>query len=421
MKVIVAHPGKQHSFQTAQALKRTDDLFAYITTIYDKPGSLTNFLNRCILKGDAKKKGSSRRCEALQDNEVVQFCELRSLLNLFSSKIKLPRKIKVWMNDSMADSFGRKVARYAIKNNVDAVIMYDCTSNSCFEMLKERAPNIKRILDVSISHRAFLKDTYEKDIALTGSTCVKEENLFLWNDHNMSRYLNEVKLAQCFLVASKVVSQSIQEHGGNERKIYRIPYGVNSKRFDYQKKKIPTKPMKMLYVGQVNHRKGIHHLFHVMERFSEDDICVKLAGSIDKSSELYAQYACKKNIEFCGFVTPDRLAKLYKESDVFVFPTIGEGFGLVVLEALSCGVPVIITNLAGGNDAITTGVNGIEYDALNEDELEKAIRWFLDHPEKLPEMSEAARRTAEQYTWERYYEQVSEAVNDIVGRKENEK
>lgn len=419
MKVIVAHPGKQHSFQTAQALKRTDDLFAYITTIYDKPGSLTNFLNRCILKGDAKKKGSGRRCEALQDNEVIQFCELRSLLNLFLSKIKLPSKFKVWMNDSMADSFGRKVARYAIKNNVDAVIMYDCTSNSCFEMLKERAPNIKRILDVSISHRAFLKDTYEKDITLTGDVCVKEENLFLWNEHNMSRYLDEVKLAQHFLVASKVVSQSIQEHGGNASKIYRIPYGVNSKRFDYQRKKSLAKPLNMLYVGQVNHRKGIHHLFHVMERFSEDDICVKLAGSIDKSSELYTRYVGKKNIEFCGFVTSDRLAKLYKDSDVFVFPTIGEGFGLVVLEALSCGVPVIITNLAGGNDAIITGVNGIEYDALNEDELEKAIRWFLDHPEKLPEMSEAARRTAEQYTWERYYEQVSEAVNDIVGRKEN--
>ena len=45
MKIIVAHPGKQHSFRTAQALKQNGDLFMYITTIYDKPGSLTHFLN----------------------------------------------------------------------------------------------------------------------------------------------------------------------------------------------------------------------------------------------------------------------------------------------------------------------------------------------------------------------------------------
>lgn len=417
MKVIVAHPGKQHSFQTAQALKRTGDLFAYITTIYDKPGSLTNFLNNSILKGDAKKKGSGRRCAALQDNEVVQFCEFRSLLNLFSSKIKLPRRFKVWMNDSMADSFGRKVARYAIKNNVDAVIMYDCTSNSCFEMLKERAPHIKRIMDVSISHRAYLRETYERDMAQTRNTCIKEENLFLWDANNMRRYIEEVKMSQYFLVASRVVSKSIQEQGVDEGKIYRIPYGVNSEKFSYKRKERLVKPLNMVYVGQINHRKGIHHLFNVMEHFSEQDIAVKLAGSVDKSGKLYIENVNKKNVEFCGFVTRDRLAELYKSSDVFVFPTIGEGFGLVVLEALSCGIPVIITNLAGGNDAITTGVNGIEYDALSEEELEKAIRWFMEHPEKLPEMSEAARKTAEQYTWERYYEQVSAAVHDIVGRE----
>lgn len=417
MKVIVAHPGKQHSFQTAQALKRTGDLFAYITTIYDKPGSLTNFLNNSILKGDAKKKGAGRRCAALQDNEIVQFCEFRSLLNLFSSKIRLPKRFKVWMNDSMADSFGRKVARYAIKNNVDAVIMYDCTSNSCFEMLKERAPSIKRILDVSISHRAYLKETYEKDIEKYGIAAFREEQSFLWNENNMKRYVEEVKYPDVFLVASRVVKHSIKAQGIRENKIMRIPYGVDCTKFHYEKKRVVAAPLQLVFVGQANHRKGMHHLLRVMTRFTEKEVTVKIAGSIDKESELYTEYCAYANIEFCGFVTRDRISTLYQQSDVFVLPTFGEGFALVILEALSCGLPVITTQYAGGNDAITTGVNGIEYDALSEEELEKAIRWFMEHPEKLPEMSEAARKTAEQYTWERYYEQVSAAVHDIVGRE----
>ena len=77
-------------------------------------------------------------------------------------------------------------------------------------------------------------------------------------------------------------------------------------------------------------------------------------------------------------------------------------------------MPVIITRYAGGNDAITTGVNGIEYDGLDEDALENAIRSFLDNPEKLPMMSMAARKTAEQYTWGKYYDNINKAVTGIV-------
>lgn len=417
MKVIVAHPGKQHSFQTAQALKRSGDLFAYITTIYDKAGSLTNFLNGHILKGDAKKKGAGRHCDALEDQEVVQFCEFRSLMNLFSSKVNLPKKFKVWMNDSMADSFGRNVARYAIKHNVDAVIMYDCTSNSCFEILKKKAPHIKCILDVTISHRAFLKEIYIKDIEKNGTKAFMEEHAFLWDEENMRRYISEVKNPDTFLAPSQVVKLSILAQGIPEKKIIKVPYGVDCSKFSYERKQSVHKPLQLVFVGQANHRKGIHHLLSVMKRFTKDEVVLKIAGSINKDGYLYKDYQDCDNIEFLGFVTRDRIATLYQESDAFVLPTFGEGFALVILEALSCGLPVITTQYSGGNDAIITGVNGIEYDALNEDELEKAIRWFMEHPEKLPEMSEAARKTAEQYTWERYYEQVSIAVHDIVGRE----
>lgn len=419
MKVIVAHPGKQHSFQTAQALKRTGDLFAYITTIYDRRGSLTNFLNNRILKGDVKKKGSGRHCEELQNKEVIQFCEFRSLMNLLVSKMQLPSKFKIWMNDALADSFGRKVAKYAIKNNVDAVIMYDCTSNSCFKILKKKAPNIKCILDMSISHRAYLKEIYQKDIRKYNVTTFQKEQSFLWDMNNMRRYVEETKYPDAFLVASEIVKYSIRVQGIEENKIFRVPYGVDCTKFDYKKRGELKKPLQLIFVGQVNHRKGIHHLLHVMEHFSENEVIVKVVGSIDKKSYLYTEFCNSSNIEFCGFVTRDRIATLYKESDVFVLPTFGEGFALVILEALSCGLPVITTQFAGGNDAIQTGKNGIEYDALNEGELEKAIRWFIEHPQKFPEMSTAARETAEQYTWENYYEQVSRAVNDIVNGREN--
>ena len=71
MDIIVAHEGKQHSFRTAEALLQKGYLFKYITTIYDKPFSLTRIV-KYLLRGDAKKKCASHRDEALPDDMVLQ-------------------------------------------------------------------------------------------------------------------------------------------------------------------------------------------------------------------------------------------------------------------------------------------------------------------------------------------------------------
>lgn len=230
-KIIVAHPGKQHSFRTATALEMNNSLFKYITTIYDKPLSFTNRLNK-ILKGDAQKKGKGRRCEYIPDNKVKQFCEIRSLMNLFVSKISVPKRFKAWFNDSLADSFGKKVAKYAIDNNVDMVIMYDCTATKCFNILKKKAPNIKRVLDVSIAHRAFMKVVYEKDMMLTNSNALREDFWFLWNDKKMNRYKQEIYDTDYFFVPSEFVKESIKYLGVDDSKIIKIPYGVDIEKFD---------------------------------------------------------------------------------------------------------------------------------------------------------------------------------------------
>lgn len=74
-KIIVAHPGKQHSFQTAIALKENGILFQYITTLYDKKFSLLYFL-KFILRGKSLRKALSRKSAELEDNDVTLFCSL---------------------------------------------------------------------------------------------------------------------------------------------------------------------------------------------------------------------------------------------------------------------------------------------------------------------------------------------------------
>lgn len=412
MKIIVAHEGKQHSFRTAEALYQKGYLFKYITTVYDRPHSLTNILKR-FLKGNAQKKCASRKTEAFPNEYVIQFDEWKELLLLFMYKVPFLKRFSLVFWDKLHDSFGKKVALFAIKNNVDAVIMYDSMCNKCWQILKEKAPHIKRIMDVSIANRLFMKENFIHDMEQTGDKEIMNEQSDLWIPYFINRYLEEIQLSNYFLVASNMVKRSMMFSGITENQIFMAPYGVDSQKFNYIPKHEIDKPLKLIYVGQISYRKGIHHLLKVIRTFPENSIEIFLAGDYNEKNPLFLQYKEYNNIHFLGFITRDILSQYYQKADVFVFPTIGEGYGLVILEALSCGLPCIVSDLAGGNDAIINGYNGFEFKAGDDNDLKQKIQWFLDHPNSLPQLSKNSRESIQKQTWNLYFENVAHAIEKI--------
>ena len=415
MDIIVAHEGKQHSFRTATALYQKGYLFKYITTIYDKPFSLTRII-KTLLNGKLGKKCASHRTDALPDEMILQYCEWKGLLRLFLSKIPFLYDFFPRYYDWLHNSFGRKVAEYAIKNDVDAVIMYDTNANEYWRILKEKAPNIIRIMDVSIANRVFMKENYIADMKRTNSEYLKLEQKHIWNEKKIKLNLEEIKDTQYFLIASNMVKRSMMFSGVKEEQMFMAPYGVDCRKFDFIQKKTLKLPLKLVYVGQVTYRKGIHHLLKVINRFSDKDVELYLAGGYSVETPFVQEYKNRKNIHFLGFVTRDILASLYQKCDVFVFPTLGEGYGMVILEALSCGVPCIVSDLAGGDDAIIEGINGFKFKAGDDDELFDKISWFMHNPDKLPEMSINSRKSVEKQTWQSYYDCVIKAVENILNK-----
>ena len=194
MKVLVAHPGKQHSYRTAVAMQQGDMLFKYITTTYQKKGSITRLITR-FLPEQTRKKAESHYESALDDDKVLLFDEGLALLSLFLEKIKFSPKILRKFNLFRIDHFSKKVAEYAIKNNVDAVIMWDTTSVECFKMLKSKAPHIKRILDCSTANRLYLATIYDEDMAKYHHECFKRDIPFLWDEACKKMYLEEIQFS----------------------------------------------------------------------------------------------------------------------------------------------------------------------------------------------------------------------------------
>lgn len=413
MKVVVAHPSKQHSFFTAAALKKSGDLDKYITTVYDKNGAITSTVKKFLGKQD-KKKASTHRCEDLVDSDVIQFYEFDYLISLFLNRFPQISGLREKHRQYVADKFGKKVAAYAIKNNVDAVIMYDSTATTCFEILKKKAPQIKCVLDVSIASRPFLKKEFEKDMAKTGDYSLKRDYPNFWNDAAMKTFYREIQLADYFFAPSNIVKESLEYCGAKPEQIFIIPYGVKLEDFPKRDYAPAGDSLKLIYVGQVTHRKGIHHLLNVIDQFDSESVSLKLVGTYSKSEKFVQAAKDQMNIEFCGFKTHDELLGLYQESDAFVFPTLGEGYGLVVLEAMSVGIPVLCSDHAGGNDPIVDYYNGFVFKAGDEKDLFEKIQWCLENRKQLSAMGENANTTAQGFTWDTYYSRISEAISCIV-------
>ena len=211
MKVLIAHPAQQHSYRLAIALKKAGMLDKYITTVYYKNRSLTYFVSK-FLKGSLKIKAENRHCTYIDDNEVIQYCEGEGLLKLVALNTRFLKKKYDLIKYNTADRFAKKVAKYAIKHHVDAVVTYDDCSPLLFEELQKKAPNILRILDMSAANILYMRNIYERDMDIVPSFAnrLRKERSICWNPIIINRAEREIKATQKFLVPSNFVAKSLE-------------------------------------------------------------------------------------------------------------------------------------------------------------------------------------------------------------------
>ena len=413
IKIIVAHPGKQHSFHTAVALDRQQRLEKYITTIYDKPLSLTRLVT-FLLRGTSKKKAASRKTTLLENHKVVQYKELNALLLLLISKISWLNKFWPILNLHLSNIFGKRVARAAKKTDVDMVISYDCNSTVLFRQLKKELPNAIRVLDVSSAARPYMKKIFQQDAIDNPDSNILEEQKSIWNPTIASALSREIKDSDYYLVGSNFVKASLVQGGVKPDKVYIVPYGANlsvssSKYFDQH-----SDVLRLLYVGQITYLKGLHHLLRVVSTM--ENVELDIAGQVDPTSTLFEKYQHVKNIHFLGFLTHDDLAKEFLRADWTVSASLSEGFGMAILEAMASGLPALVSNHCGIADAIINKKNGLIFQSGDDDELKEGILWALSELKKLPELSRDARISMERYSWKTYSEELNNAIDDMVSR-----
>jgi glycosyltransferase involved in cell wall biosynthesis len=221
----------------------------------------------------------------------------------------------------------------------------------------------------------------------------------------------ECEQADRILVGSTFAQGSFIEEGFSAEKMVVIPYGADLARFSPAQ---PTdgqkKTFRVLFVGNIGQRKGISYLLRAYQRFKGPNTELMLVGNYPDDSSPFAPF--RDQFTHVPHVPQSQLAAIYQDAQVFVFPALLEGMGLVVLEAMASGLPVITTP-NGPGDLVRDGVDGFVVPIRDVDAIVEKLEYLRAHPEERLRMGQNARERAKMFTWEHYRAKVTDLIGSL--------
>ena len=177
----------------------------------------------------------------------------------------------------------------------------------------------------------------------------------------------------------------------------------------------------LLYVGRLSAEKDIGTLRKLLEAMPDARLAIIGDGPVRKELEKHFHGT---PTYFAGYMRGEPLAQAYASADVFVMPSKTETLGLVLMEAMAAGCPVVACRAGGVPDAVEDGVTGFLYDPSDEDGLVQRVAWVIEHPEERAAVRGRARADVERHSWEgsteqlrRYYAQAIEHPRPKVAAK----
>jgi glycosyltransferase involved in cell wall biosynthesis len=171
----------------------------------------------------------------------------------------------------------------------------------------------------------------------------------------------------------------------------------------------------LLYVGRLSSEKQVDHLKAVLEQVPGTRLA--LVGDGPAREDLQAHFA-GTNTKFVGYLKGEALSQAYASADMFVFPSAMETFGLVVVEAMAAGLPVVASRVGGVRDVVQEGINGYSYDSGDIRALVNGVRAIAADRARMNAMGRAARTFAETQSWDAMMDEVIDVYWQLISQRE---
>ncbi len=215
-----------------------------------------------------------------------------------------------------------------------------------------------------------------------------------------ARREQEWALADRIVVNSEFSRQALFQQGVPSEKLTVIPLcfeAGEATRTSRTANRKSSAPVRVLFLGQVILRKGIQYLLAAARQLERENIHFDIVGPVGISREAIA--TAPGNVTFHGRISRDQAAAWYRQADVFVLPTLSDGFALTQLEAMAHGLPVITTPCCG--DVVSDGSDGFIVPARDVGALVRAFQRYIAQPALLSSQSASALVKAGQFTLDR--------------------
>jgi glycosyltransferase involved in cell wall biosynthesis len=210
----------------------------------------------------------------------------------------------------------------------------------------------------------------------------------------------ELALTDIIMTQSRFSERTLVERGLPAAKIVTLPLGVNVERFR-PAGAIPTEPFRVLFLGQIMLRKGIQYLLEAWHQLGWGDAELWLVGKVMPDSQpVLKHYADLPGLRLMGYI-PDQLAAL-QNAYAFVMPSVEDGFGLGVTEAMACGLPVIVSDHVGAADLVREGDSGFIVPYDNVTGYAAALETLRANSARARQMGQAGRAAVLNQTWNDY-------------------
>ncbi len=293
--------------------------------------------------------------------------------------------------------------------NAAAVYAYEDGAASSFQASKIKG--LKCLYDLPIGYwrsaRKFLamerEHRPEWASTLTG---------FLDSDTKLARKDEELRLADHIFVASSFTAETLKEYPGKLAPVSIIPYGFPDINPGKTYNMDQNTPLKLLFIGGLSQRKGIANIFEAVQGFGRHvELTVvghKTANDCPALDAALSKHTWIPSLPHSGIL------KLMREQDILIFPSLFEGFGLVITEAMSQGTPVITTDRTAGPDLIEHGRNGWLIEAGSTKAIQELLEKLIPDRKQVETVGKAALETAGKRPWDRYGMELSDAIKGLI-------
>lgn len=220
-------------------------------------------------------------------------------------------------------------------------------------------------------------------------------------------------------ISEEMKEQLIERYRIGREMVTTISHGVDIDRYRPHNERhsaVSEDRLTLLFVGRLITRKGVDLAIQSIATTDNPNVELLIAGSgrlENQLKRLARELEVVDRVRFLGYVPDEELPVLYSSADLTLFTSVYEGFGLVLLESLASGTPVIGPSVGGIPDTLEDGTTGY---IVNRDPTSIAAKvdFLAENPQKLYEMSDAARTAATDRSWNRVVEDVEEVYRDVV-------